>query len=93
MADLDYPMFEIQLSCPGVNTLNWFPLPNPVFCNLFEFPATKSNIFHTLGLKTMKKILLNLTQPGLSNNTKIAPKFQYSSWFQIYIIFSEKVVQ
>jgi hypothetical protein len=43
MADLDDPVFEIQLSCPSVNMLNWFPLPNPVFCNLFEFPATKSN--------------------------------------------------
>jgi hypothetical protein len=43
MADLDYPIFEIQLSCPSVNMLNWFSLPNPVFCNFFEFPAIKSN--------------------------------------------------
>jgi hypothetical protein len=42
-----------------------FYFPNPISSNLFEFPATKShskiNIFHTLALKIMKQILLNLT--------------------------------
>ncbi len=27
----------------ALDNVNWFPLQNPVFCNLFEFPATKSN--------------------------------------------------
>jgi hypothetical protein len=44
-------------------------------------------------IQSKSNILLNLTQPGLSNDTKNAPKFQYSSWFQIYLIFNEKVVQ
>jgi len=69
------------------------------FCNLFEFPTTIhthqkfNNIVHILGLKIMKSILLNQTWWGLSNNTKNAPKFQYSfqSWFLKK--FNEKVVQ
>jgi hypothetical protein len=69
------------------------------FCDLFEFPTTIcthqkfNNIVHILGLKITKSILLNQTWQGLSNNTKNAPKFQYSfqSWF--FKKFNEKMVQ
>jgi hypothetical protein len=70
-----------------------------LFCNLFEFPTTIhthqkfNNIVHILGLKITKSTLLNQTWWGLSNNTKNAPKFQYSfqSWF--FKKFTEKMVQ
>jgi hypothetical protein len=69
------------------------------FCNLFEFLTTIpthqkfNNIVHILGLKITKSTLLNQIWWRLSNNTKNAPKFQYSfqSWFLKKI--NEKMVQ
>ncbi len=69
------------------------------FCNLFEFPTTIcthqnfNNIVHISGFKITKSALLNQTCWKLSNNTKNAPKFQYSfqSWF--FKNFYEKMVQ
>jgi hypothetical protein len=48
---------------------------------------SKINIFHTLVLIFLKQTLLNLTCPGLADNTKIAPKFQYSFSVSIWLSF------
>jgi len=69
------------------------------FCNLFEFPTKIrthqkfNNIVLILGLKITKSILLNQTWGGLPNNTKNAPKFQFTfqSWF--FKKINEKLVQ
>jgi hypothetical protein len=83
---------------PSLNAFNWIFLPNP-FCNLFEFLTTIcthqkfNNIVHILNLKITKSTLLNQTWWGLSNNTKNAPKFQYSFQFWFFEKFNEKIVQ
>jgi len=48
---------------------------------------SKINIFHTLVLIFLKQTLLNLTCPGLADNTKIAPKSQYSFSVSIWLSF------
>jgi hypothetical protein len=63
------------------------------FCNLFEFPKIIIihqkfiNIVHILCLKITKSTLLNQTRWGFSNNTKNAPKFQYSFQFWFWHIW------
>jgi hypothetical protein len=79
-----YPMSLAQVWMHSIE----FSFQTPI-CNLFEFFITIhthqnfNNIVHILGFKITKSTLLNQTWWGLSNNTKNAPKFQYSfqSWF------------
>ncbi len=72
--------------------LNWYFLPKPNICNLFEFPATKFtqkiNVFPHLSSENCEIISLNLTCQGLSNNTKNTPKFLYNFQFWFYLSLS-----
>jgi hypothetical protein len=89
-----YPMSLAQVWMHSIE----FSFQTP-FCDFFEFPTLIrthqkfNNIVHILGVKITKSTSLNQTWWRLSNNTKNAPKFQYSfqSWF--FKTFNEKMVQ